>query len=397
LAAMQWEDTIRFAWWALSTEKLKAALTMLGVVIGSAAIVMVVTIAIVGKTYVLSLIEGIGTNLVYATLDRSGHTTAQDEITLDDLESIRTDLPYVSAAAGVLDRPVYVYVSGRSMRVSLVGVTEDFQKIRKLRIPQGRYFDATDFSARDHVCLVSKPMNDDVFGGRGLGQVVKVQEFTCTIIGVFEEGVPTFGRSEIQEDTVLLPYALMRNLVGESFVEVIYAQASTTSEVGELTSDIQGVLNSRHRAQARYTVENLAGLLRTADKVSKSMTWTLLGLAALTLTVAGSGIMNIMLVNVAERTREIGVRMAIGARPSEIRMQFLLEAVFISLGGALVGVIGAVAAIWAASIASNAEGIRVSWVGVLCALFVATSVGVIFGYRPASEASKLSPVEALRT
>jgi putative ABC transport system permease protein len=394
---LQWEDSIRFAWWALSTEKVKAALTMLGVMIGSAAIVLVVTIAFVGKTYVLSLIEGIGTNLAYATLDRSGHTLPQDEMTIGDLQAIRTELPYVTAAAGVLDRPAYVYVSERSMRVSLVGVTEDFQKIRRLRILQGRYFDTTDFSARDHVCLISKPMNDDVFSGQALGQTVKVQEFTCTIIGVFEEGVPTFGRAEIQEDTVIIPYELMRNLVGENFVEVIYAQASTTNEVGILTSDINRVLHSRHRPEARYTVENLVGLLRTADKVSRSMTLTLLGLAALTLTVAGSGIMNIMLVNVAERTREIGVRMAIGARPAEIRRQFLLEAIFISLGGALVGVIGAAAAIWAASIASNVEGIRVSWIGVLCALFVATSVGVIFGYRPASEAAKLNPVEALRT
>lgn len=394
---MQWEESIRFAWWALSTEKVKATLTMLGVMIGSAAIVLVVTIAIIGKTYVLSLIEGIGTNLVYATLDRSGHPLPQDELTTGDLQAIRTELPYVSAVAGVLDRPAYVYVSGKSMRVSLVGVTEDFQTIRRLNILRGRYFDVTDFSSRDHVCLVSKALNEDIFSGRALGQVVKVPEFSCTIIGVFEEGVPTFGRSEIQENTVIIPYALMRNLIGENFIEVIYAQASTTGEVGILTSEMQRILANRHRAEARYTVDNLVGLLRTADKVSRSLTLTLLGLAALTLTVAGSGIMNIMLVNVAERTREIGVRMAVGARPAEIRMQFLLEAIFISLGGALIGVIGAVGAIWAASIASNVEGIRVSWLGVLCALLVATSVGVIFGYRPASEASKLSPVEALRT
>jgi putative ABC transport system permease protein len=394
---MEWKENIRFALWALSTEKVKAALTMLGVMIGSAAIVLVVTIAFVGKTYVLKLIEGIGTNLVYATLDRSGHTLPQDEMTIGDLQAVKTELPYVSAAAGVLDRPVYVYVSGRSMRVSLVGVTEDFQTIRKLRILQGRYFDATDFSSRDHVCLVSKPMNDDVFDARALGQTVKVQELTCSILGVFEEGVPTFGRAEIQENTVIIPYALMRDLVGENFIEVIYAQASATSEVGVLTSDVQRILGARHRPEARYTVENLVGLLKTADKVSRSMTWTLLGLAALTLTVAGSGIMNIMLVNVGERTREIGVRMAIGARPAEIRMQFLLEAVFISLGGALVGVIGATAAIWAAAIATNVEGIRVSWLGVFCALLVATGIGVLFGYRPASEAAKLNPVEALHS
>lgn len=394
---MEWQENLRFAWWALQTEKVKAALTMLGVMIGSAAIVLVVTIAFVGKTYVLSLIEGIGTNLVYATLDRSGNPVPQDEMTISDLEAIRTGLPYVTAAAGVLDRPVYVYASGRSMRVSLVGVTQDFQTIRKLRILSGRYFDTTDFSSRDHVCLVSKTMNEDTFAGNAVSKDIKLGEFRCTIIGVFEEGVPTFGRAEIQDNTVIIPYGLMRDLVGESFVEVIYAQASSTNEVGILTSDISSILESRHRTEARYIVENLVGLLRTADNVSRSMTWTLLGLAALTLTVAGSGIMNIMLVNVAERTREIGVRLAIGARPSEIRFQFLLEAVFISLGGAFLGVAGAVAAIWAAAIATNVEGIRVSWVGVLSAFLVATAIGVIFGYRPASEAAKLNPVEALRS
>jgi putative ABC transport system permease protein len=394
---MQWEDGIRFAWWALSTDKLKAFLTMLGVMIGSAAIVLVVTIGIVGKTYVMSLIEGIGTNLVYATLDRSGHTTPQDELTIDDLQAVRSELPYVSAAAGVLDRPAYVYANGRSLRVSVVGVTQDFQTIRKLRIPAGRYFDAQDLASRDHVCLVSRELNTDIYGGHGLGQSIKVDEFACSIIGIFEEGVPTFGRAEIHEYTVLYPYQLMRDLVGENFLEVIYAQASASNEVGVLTSDITRILNSRHRAEARYTVENLAGLLRTADRISFGMTATLLALAALTLTVAGAGIMNIMLVNVAERTREIGVRKAIGAKPSEIRLQFLLEAIFISLSGAVLGVVAAVGAIWAVAIVTNAQDVRVSWLGVLCALVVATGIGVLFGYRPASEASKLSPVEALRT
>jgi putative ABC transport system permease protein len=394
---MQWRDNILFAWWALSTEKVKAALTMFGVMIGSAAIVLVVTIGIIGKTYVLSLIEGIGTNLVYATLDRSGKTTAQDELTTEDLDAIRTQLPYVSAAAGVLDRPAYVYAHGRLLRVTLVGVTQDFQAIRKLRILSGRYFDSEDLVSREHVCVVSKELNNDIFGGQAVGDFIKQDEFRCAIIGVFEEGVPTFGRAEIQEHTVLYPYQLMRHLVNQNFLEVIYAQASASNEVGVLTSDISRILTSRHRGQARYTVENLAGLLRTADRISFGMTATLLALAALTLTVAGAGIMNIMLVNVAERTHEIGVRKAIGARPADIRFQFLLEAVFISVSGALLGVIAASGGIWATAVATNSHDIRVSWVGVLCALIVGIGIGVLFGYRPASEASKLNPVDALHT
>jgi putative ABC transport system permease protein len=306
-------------------------------------------------------------------------------------------LPYVSAAAGVLERPAYVYAHGRSLRVTLVGVTQDYQAIRKLHILQGRYFDAEDLASRDHVCIVSKELNTDVFGGQAVGDYIKQDQFRCAIIGVFEEGVPTFGRAEIQEHTVLYPYQLMRELVGQNFLEVIYAQASASNEVGFLTSDISRILTSRHRAEARYTVENLAGLLQTASHISTGMTITLLAFAAMILTVAGAGIMNIMLVNVAERTHEIGVRKAIGARPADIRLQFLLEAIFISLSGAVLGVVIAVGGIWAAAIATSASDVRVSWIGVLCALVVATSVGVIFGYRPASEASRLNPVEALHT
>jgi putative ABC transport system permease protein len=343
------------------------------------------------------LIEGIGTYLVYATLDRSGKTTPQDELTIEDLDAIRSELPYVSAAAGVLDRPAYVYAHGRSLRVTLVGVTQDFQTIRKLRMLSGRYFDPEDLVSRDHVCIVSKELNNDIFGGNAVGDSIKQDEFRCEIIGVFEEGVPTFGRAEIQEHTVLYPYVLMRHLVNQNFLEVIYAQASASNEVGVLTSDISRILSSRHRGQARYTVENLAGLLRTADRISIGMTITLLALAALTLTVAGAGIMNIMLVNVAERTHEIGVRKAIGARPADIRFQFLLEAVFISVSGALLGVIVAAGGIWATAIATNSRDIRVSWVGVLSALIVGIGIGVLFGYRPAREASRLNPVDALHT
>lgn len=393
---MQWEESIRFAWWSLAAEKVKSVLTMLGVMIGSAAIVLVVTIAFVGKDYVMSLIEGIGTNLVYATLQHGAETVPQDEITLGDLNAIRTSLPYVSAAAGVFDMGVALYMSGKTVRAKLIGVTEDFQEIRKLRVLSGRYFDSQDVASRQHVCLVSKAMNDTLYSGRAIGEVVRVEEFRCTVIGVFEEGVPTFGRSEIQEYTVIVPYPLIREILSENFLQVLYVQASTTSEVGPLTSDISRVLASRHRPEAKYVVENLAGLLQTAGKISTNLTATLLGLAALTLIVAGSGIMNIMLVNVAERTREIGVRMAVGATPADIRFQFLMEAIFISLGGALIGVLFAVGLIWAAAIAVNVEGLRVSWTGVFCALLVATGIGILFGYRPASAAAKLTPVDALR-
>ena len=392
---MQWEEGIRFAWWALSIEKVKAVLTMLGITIGSAAIVLVVTIASTGRLYVMSLIEGIGSNLVYVTLDRSGVTLPQDELTLEDLAAIQ-QLPRTAAAAGMFDMPVEIRLPQRTVHSKIVAVTERFQQIRKLRILAGRYFDSQDYIAQDHVCLVTREMGESVYGsGDPVGNTLRVGEFRCTVIGVFEEGVPTFGRAEIQDRTIVLPYPLVYGLTGERFLQVIYAQADSASGVQELTDDMRQTLRNRHRPEAKYSVENLAGLLVTANNVSLALTATLLSLAVLTLIVAGSGIMNIMLVNVAERTREIGVRLAVGARPAEIRFQFLMEAVFISFTGSVAGVLLAIGIIWSA--ARLHEAVSVSWMGVILALFVSTGIGVLFGYRPASEAAKLHPVDALRS
>jgi putative ABC transport system permease protein len=397
---VHWEESVRFAVWALAVDKVKAALTMLGVVIGSAALVLVVTIASTGKVYMISQIEGIGSNLAYATLDRAGtSTTLQDEITPGDLLAARQTLPDARAIAGTYDLPVDLQLRGKAFHPRLVGVTQDFESIRNLRIISGRYFDAKDYLSRFKVCLITDRMVQAAFGpDTAVGNTIQVGQFRCTIIGIFTEGVPTLGQSEIQDETLLIPFPLVKDITGDDFFQVLYAQAVSPEEVAAMTGQMERLLTNRHRKGAHYLVENLSSLLQTASKIALAMSVVLLGIAALTLITAGTGIMNIMLVNVSERTHEIGLRKALGARTSEIRLQFLLEAFFISLAGALAGVAIALILVWSVAVSTkHVLPLDISWMAVVVALGVSSGVGVLFGYRPASEAANLNPIEALRT
>ena len=193
---VRWEESVRFAVWALAVDKVKASLTMLGVVIGSAAIVLVVTIASTGKVYMISQIEGIGSNLAYASLDRAGTTTnvPEDELTPGDLSAARQALPGVRAVAGTYDLPVDLQLKGRAFHPRLVGVTQDFESIRNLRVISGRYFDRDDFLSRFKVCLVTDRLVQAAFGpDSAVGNTIQIGQFRCTVIGIFTEGVPLWS------------------------------------------------------------------------------------------------------------------------------------------------------------------------------------------------------------
>jgi putative ABC transport system permease protein len=248
------------------------------------------------------------------------------------------------------------------------------------------------------VCLITDHLAQTALGlDSAAGNTIHLGQFRYTIIGTFKEGVPTFGQSEIQDETLLIPFPLVKEITGDNFFQVLYAQAASSGEVPEMTQQLGQLVRNRHRRQARYSVENLSALLQTVDKISLAMSVVLIAIAVLTLITAGTGIMNIMLVNVSQRTHEIGLRKALGARPAEIRIQFLLEAFFMSLVGAMAGVVAALGLVWSAtSLTRNIVPLGVSWVAVLVALLVSSGVGVLFGYRPASEAANLNPINALR-
>ncbi len=403
-------ETWKVAVDALRANKVRAFLTMLGVVIGSACIVLVVTVALTGKKYILAQIEGVGANIVYAKYVREGPlttTTSADEVNLGDLEAVRAQTRAV-AVAGTRELPVTVVVEGIERPISIVGVTEEFQGIRNLVLLRGRFFDAEDMQLRSKVCLLTEELAGRMFPGQDpVGKEVRLSELNFTVAGVFRERVSTFGQSEIKSESALIPFPMLRYLTSEVFVRVLYAQAATPEEVPALTKQVGEALESRHRAGAVYRVENLTSLLSAAQNISLILTIVLVIVAFIALLISGVGIMNIMLVTVTQRTREIGIRKAIGAPRREILLQFLAEAVLISGTGALIGILIAVsipagvrlipALVPAARewIPADAQ-IPISWISVLIAFLVSSLTGVFFGLLPANKAAKLQPTESLR-
>jgi len=385
---------------SLRANKVKAFLTMLGVVIGSACIVLVVTISLVGRQYIVAQIEGVGSNLIYAQLIRNGaqSTTLSDELTLGDLTAARTEVSDAQYVAGTHDLQMAVVAQGVERPVTLVAVTEDFQVIRNLLVLSGRYFDTADFESRGKVCLLSQDLARIVFPDADpVGKEIRVGELRFTIIGVFKERIATFGQSEIARETVVVPFSLLKSFAGTESVRVLYIQAPRPEVVPTVTQQLSELLQARHRAGARYEVQNLGAILDAARNISFAVMMVLLAVGSITLLISGVGIMNIMLVTVTQRTREIGVRKAIGALRREILYQFLLEALVISGIGAILGILIAIAIpIAVRPFLPDGMSIPISGLSIVAAFVVSCATGIIFGYLPASRAAKLQPTEALR-
>jgi putative ABC transport system permease protein len=385
---------------ALRANKVKAFLTTLGVVIGSACIVLVVTISLVGRNYIIRQIEGVGSNIVYAELVRTGAeaNTLSDEITIADMEAVRREVPGVSDVAATHDLQMAVVAGGVARPVTLVAVTERFQNLRHLRVLKGRFFDADDIQAHSKVCVLTEDLAQIVFPESDpVGQGIRVGELRFTVIGVFKERISTFGQSEIARESLIVPFGLLKSYAGTDSVKVLYAQAPRPEAVVAVTRGVEDVLRSRHRTGSRYNVQNLRAILDAARNISLAVSAVLLSVGSVTLIISGVGIMNIMLVTVTERTREIGVRKAIGAARREILYQFLLEALLISGTGAVLGILIALAIpILLRPLMPEGLAIPVSGLAVIVAFAVSCMTGVVFGYLPARRAAKLQPTDALR-
>lgn len=392
-------ETFQVAMDALRANKVKAALTMLGVVIGSACIVLVVTIALIGKTYVMAQIEGVGSNLIYAFyFSNSPIRPVSDEISLGDLEAVKA-LPKVAEAAGTHDMQMSAVINGQERAITLIGVTEGFQKIRNLLILKGRFFDSVDMSMASKACMITQDLAKKFPNQDMVGKPLRIGELTFTVIAVFRERVATFGQSEITSESVLVPFPLIKYYTGKEYLRVLYAQAATAEDVPEVTRQVQQTLESRHRPGAVYQVQNLSSILDAARKISMALTAVLLLVGTIALIISGVGIMNIMLVTVTERTREIGLRKAVGAKREEILYQFLVEAMVISGVGAVIGILIAVGLVIIAEPLIPAElnlRIPISAWSIVAAFVVSCATGVLFGWLPANRASKLQPTESLR-
>ncbi|HEY2459935.1 MAG TPA: ABC transporter permease [Candidatus Acidoferrum sp.] len=397
---MDFRETFSVAIDAVRSNKMRAILTSLGVIIGSASIVLVVTVALTSRKYVLSQIESTGSNLIWVELIHAGDKAQplSYELTMGDMEAVKSDIPNVVEVAGTRELPTSVVAGGVSRSANLVGVTEGFQTIRRLVIVRGRYFDSSDMETRSKVCLITKELSDRVFGMENpVGGTIRMGELAFTVIGIFRERAATFGLSEIQENTVIIPLPLMKYYTGDEYVRTLYAQGERPEDVPQLERRITGLLKSRHPAGAEYDVQTLSAILVAARNIALALTLVLVMIAFIALLISGIGIMNIMLVTVRERTREIGIRMAIGAARREIRYQFLIEAFLISGGGAVVGIlIGVAIPVVVQLLLPGNLRVPISGMSVVLAFVVSCSTGLVFGYLPANQAAKLQPVEALR-
>lgn len=385
---------------ALRANKVRAMLTSLGVIIGSASIVLVVTVALTSKKFVISQIEAVGSNLVQVEMvqRQDREQPLSYELTLEDMNAIKASIPGVVEVAGTRELPMTVVVGGVERPVNLVGVTQGFQEIRRLVIVRGRYFDTADMEMRSKNCLITTQLAERIFGQENpVGRQMRLGELTFTVIGVFRERVSTFGLSDIQENSVIIPFSLMKYYTGIDVVRLLSVQAVRSEDMPRVERELGQLVRSRHPAEAEYKVQTLKAILDAARSISLALTIMLIVIAFIALLISGIGIMNIMLVTVKERTREIGIRKAIGAARKEIMYQFLIESFVISGGGAVLGILIGIAIPVAAQffLPGNLR-VPISPLSVVIAFVVSCSTGLFFGYLPANQAASLEPVESLR-
>ena len=397
---MQFRESMTVAVDALRSNKLRAILTSIGVIIGSASIVLVVTVALTSQRYVISQIEAIGSNLVWAEMVKTPDKVQplSHRLTLQDVAAVKETIPDVATAAGFTDMPMTVVVQGVTRPVSLIGVTDGYQQIRRLVILRGRYFDSADAETHGKVCLITKKLADSVYGvDNPIGRSIRMGELTFTVIGVFRERAATYGLTALQAGSVLIPFPLMKYYTGTEILQQVLAQATSPDEVESVERQMERLLKSRHPAEAGYDVRTLTAILSAAHTISRALTVLLLAVSAIALLISGIGIMNIMLVTVKERTREIGIRKAVGAARQEILWQFLIEAFLISGGGAVIGILlGIAIPVFVQQLLPGNLRVPISGASVIVAFLVSCSTGLFFGWLPASQAAKLVPVESLR-
>jgi putative ABC transport system permease protein len=399
---MLFSEIVTLAVDSFRASKWRFALTALGMVIGTASLIVVVTIGLTGKQYVMNQIQGIGANLIYAYYEGGSNAsissgTSNDYLTVEDMRAVQQEVPGIQAASPMVEIHDRIGVGGGKERDILVlGVSQQYSSVRNLQILSGRFFDDEDSMSRAKVAAVTQQFAQRVYGGQDAarGKDIKINGLPFVIIGTFRERVETFGQSEIAGDTILIPYNVARYFTPNDAVKQVFFSVADAGDVPRATELIKQVLQSRHRAESVYRVENLTQLLQVASRAANGLTLMLLGISLLVLIVSGVGIMNIMLANVRTRIREIGIRKAIGATSREIRLQFLTEAVLISLTGGVVGTILGLALPFSVRFLTEYR-IPISGLSAIIAIIVAVLVGVIFGTLPATRAAQLDPVEAL--
>jgi putative ABC transport system permease protein len=404
-------QSARVALRALRVNKLRSALTMLGIIIGVGAVIAMVGVGSGAQARVAEQIQSLGSNLIIVL---SGSTTSggirlgqgsQLTITEEDSAAIARELPAVQAAAPSMRGNTQVVYGNLNWATGIQGVTADYFEVREWSASTGRYILNEDVDGATKVAMLGQTTAQNLFGDSDpLGQVVRIKKVPFTVIGILDrKGQNSWGQD--QDDVVLIPLSTAKKKVlgvsqaNARSVGAISVKVRAGEDMADAEAQMRGLLRQRHRLQPYqdddFTIRNLSEILQTQEESSRVMTYLLAAIASVSLLVGGIGIMNIMPVSVTERTREIGLRMAVGARGRDILMQFLVEAVTLSLIGGIIGIVLGLGG--SRAISQFAEWrTHVPPAAVAMAFGFAAAVGVFFGFYPARKAARLDPIEALR-
>lgn len=398
--------TMRIAVRALRRNKLRTFLTMLGMIIGVSAVIAMVGIGNGAKSQIENQIASLGENVILifsGSMTRGGvHTGwgSAGTLTVDDAEAIQREIPGVTVVSAEVRSTTQIAAGNQNWATQILGESADYLTLRRWPLTSGAMFTEQDVRSANKVAIIGQTIADQLFPGEDpIGQLLRIKSAPFIIVGVLKaKGMSMMGSD--QDDVVVVPYtSAMKRLFGMTTLRTINAQAASAALLDPVQQQITSLMRQRHRIipghDDDFTVRTQKEIADAMTEQSKTMTYLLAAIAAVSLLVGGIGIMNIMLVSVTERTREIGIRMAVGARGQDILLQFLTEALTLSILGGVIGII------WGIGASKVIEAVK-HWpvatplVWILASFVVSAAVGIFFGFYPARKASQLDPIDALR-
>jgi putative ABC transport system permease protein len=400
-----WQTTL-IALRALRRNKMRSMLTALGIIIGVASVVAMVAVGNGAQARITSQVSALGQNLltVFAGSKKSGGVNSglgsASAITLADAEAIQREVPDVAAVSPEVSVTAQAIANGRNWSTTVVGESPDYLIIRDWKLAAGSMFNGSDIRSAAKISVIGSKTANELFGPLNpVGQSVRIGNIPFTIIGLLESKGAGMGGAN-QDDRILIPYTTaMKRLTGDRYLRSVNVEIRSADRMDIAQQQITNLLRQRHRLTSDqsddFNIFNQKEIADTVNSISKIITLLLGSIAGISLVVGGIGIMNIMLVSVTERTREIGIRIAVGAQPGDIRLQFLIEAVTLSLLGGLIGVLCGVGASHLVGMFADFKAV-VSSGSIILAFGVSSVIGIFFGFYPAHKAAALDPIVALR-
>jgi len=393
-------EGLRGALFSLRTNKLRSGLTMLGIIIGIAAVIAVVTIGLGGKAAIMQEMEKSGVNLfvLYTKSVGSSGQAERDRLTLQDGESLKRALPQIKIMLQASIEYTSLEVNQKRSSAMVVGTTPEFADLRNRDIARGRFFSEEEFSADRRVVVIDQTLGETLFGaGNPLGQQVIIQSVPCRVIGVLAKDKSMFAQFNVgpQNAYAYMPWGTWTDVFQSRRVDQLEGATYREADLESTIDNAKRILNVRHRTTNQFEAFNVQQLVQSANTIMRILTSFIGLVAGISLLVGGIGIMNIMLVSVTERTREIGLRKAVGAKERDILLQFLLEAIVLSLLGGVMGIALGVGSALVASYLLNWPPLLSGW-AIIFAVSFSIGVGLFFGFYPALKAAKLEPMAALR-